>query len=195
MPIAAPSANLSGRPSGTTGSDVLHDLQGRVKCVLDAGPTMAGLESTVVDIHRRPPAILRPGAVTLEMLAPFFPDISLYSGDENVESGAVPPPTPGLKYRHYTPENAHVVLFELHSNGAVDSTAGINGNGTYESHLAAMQQRIFERLRALLAANKRVAVLHVHKGISYDAFADKLVLWYVACVVLAFDFILTALLR
>lgn len=68
-PLAAPSANLSGRPSPTTAEHVKKDLEGKIEAILDAGPTGIGIESTVLDITERPFKVLRPGAVTLEQLA------------------------------------------------------------------------------------------------------------------------------
>ena len=65
FPIAAPSANLSGRPSPTTAKHVMDDLNGKIEYVIDGGSTQVGLESTVVDLHSNPPLILRPGGVTL----------------------------------------------------------------------------------------------------------------------------------
>ena len=71
-PIAAPSANLSGRPSPTTGRHVLQDLKGEIDMILDGGPVEVGVESTVLDLSHRLPAILRPGSVTWEELEPFI---------------------------------------------------------------------------------------------------------------------------
>ena len=68
LPVAAPSANLSGRPSPTRGSHVVEDLNGKIEMIIDAGPTGMGLESTVLDLTGTRPRILRPGGVTLEML-------------------------------------------------------------------------------------------------------------------------------
>jgi len=68
VPIAAPSANLSGRPSPTTAQHVITDLKGRIKCIIDGGPASVGLESTVLDMSRDPPMILRPGGITFEQL-------------------------------------------------------------------------------------------------------------------------------
>ncbi|MDR3331675.1 MAG: threonylcarbamoyl-AMP synthase [Synergistaceae bacterium] len=97
LPIAAPSANRSGRPSPTTACAVADDLGGSVALILDAGPTTIGLESTVVDVTRDAVAILRPGGVTKEMLAKV---VDLFEGDESDLSHR----SPGTKHRHYAPD-------------------------------------------------------------------------------------------
>ena len=112
VPIAAPSANLSGRPSPTTAAHVVADLDGRVPFVVDGGPCAFGVESTVVDLMADPPLILRPGGVTLEQLRALFPSISVFEGSVDK------PATPGLKYTHYSPD-APVVVFE----GSADDIA------------------------------------------------------------------------
>ncbi|RKP22201.1 putative translation factor, partial [Rozella allomycis CSF55] len=107
-PLAAPSANLSGRPSPTTAAHVLKDLNGRIEYILDGGSCLSGLESTVLDIDSE--TILRPGGITLEDLKEVLPNVKVYvkGTDENMENR---PATPGMKYRHYAP-NAKVLIFE-----------------------------------------------------------------------------------
>lgn len=102
-PIAAPSANLSGRPSGTAGRHVFQDLGGKIDMVLDAGPVEVGVESTVLDISTHPPTILRPGAVTPEQLEPIIGKVVF--GKE----GQLLKRSPGTRYRHYSPK-AEVTL-------------------------------------------------------------------------------------
>jgi len=99
-PLAGPSANASGRPSPTRAEHVLEDLGGRIDMILDAGPTGVGVESTVLDLTRHPPVILRPGGVTAEALAEVVGELrELAPG----EVGEGPAPSPGTKYRHYAP--------------------------------------------------------------------------------------------
>ncbi|MEW6397774.1 MAG: L-threonylcarbamoyladenylate synthase [Bacillota bacterium] len=99
-PLAGPSANVSGRPSPTAAEHVLEDLEGRIEMILDAGPTGVGVESTVLDLTRRPPVVLRPGGVTAETLAGVVGELrELSPGD----IGEGPAPSPGTKYRHYAP--------------------------------------------------------------------------------------------
>ena len=110
-PLAAPSANRSGRPSPTTAAHVLDDLNGRIAAIVDGGPCQIGVESTVIDALAKPPLILRPGGVTLEQLRTVLPDIELYNAKKHGSQHHDKPATPGLKYRHYAP-NAPVVLVE-----------------------------------------------------------------------------------
>jgi len=97
LPVAAPSANLFSRPSPTRAAHVLEDLRGRIDMVLDAGETAVGVESTVLDVTTDPPTILRPGAVTPEMLREVLSEVSLVAR----EGG--PMRSPGLLERHYSP--------------------------------------------------------------------------------------------
>jgi len=102
-PVAAPSANLSGSPSGTTARHVLQDLQGKIDMILDTGAVKVGIESTVLDISVRPPAILRPGAITPEQLETIVGEVTV--GKEVCLSKR----SPGTRYRHYSPK-AEVIL-------------------------------------------------------------------------------------
>ena len=108
-PLAAPSANLSGFPSPTTAAHVFHDLSGRIPAIVDGGPCEIGLESSVVNAAASPPLLLRPGGLTLEKLATLLPDIIALT--PSMLAVDAPPPTPGLKYRHYAP-NAKLMLME-----------------------------------------------------------------------------------
>jgi L-threonylcarbamoyladenylate synthase len=99
-PIAAPSANRSGFTSPTTAAHVLSEFAGRIPLILDGGPSSIGLESTVLDLSSTLPTILRPGAITLEMLRGLLPTVrSLHSTVATTESA----PSPGLHSRHYAP--------------------------------------------------------------------------------------------
>ncbi len=102
-PVAAPSANRSGRPSPTDWQDVYADLKGRIPCILKGGFSEVGLESTVVDCTVDPPQVLRTGAIGLEALQEVVPTI----GVGLKTSGVVK--SPGMKYRHYAP-NAKVLM-------------------------------------------------------------------------------------
>ncbi len=104
-PIAAPSANLSGRPSPTTAEHVYEDLRGRIEVILDGGPTRIGVESTVLDMTTSPPTILRPGGVSPEHLRPLLGDVRLGAEAEVARR------SPGTQYRHYRPR-ADVILIE-----------------------------------------------------------------------------------
>ncbi|WP_035099967.1 L-threonylcarbamoyladenylate synthase [Aneurinibacillus terranovensis] len=101
LPVAAPSANLSGRPSPTTAQHVREDLNGRIAGILDGGATGIGVESTVVDITGNIPVILRPGGITAEQVAGIAGDVEM---DPGLVNEAVAPKSPGMKYRHYAPK-------------------------------------------------------------------------------------------
>lgn len=111
VPVAAPSANRSGRPSTTTAEHCAEDLNGRIDLILDGGPCEIGVESTIVDLTDTEPVLLRPGAVTVEMLAETL-------GKEPVKDKALlralaegeKPKAPGMKYRHYAPKAPLVVV-------------------------------------------------------------------------------------
>ncbi|MBL0174095.1 MAG: threonylcarbamoyl-AMP synthase [Ignavibacteria bacterium] len=98
VPLAAPSANRSGRPSPTCAEDVLAELGGRIFAVLDGGPCAVGIESTVLDLSRRAPSILRPGVVTREQL-----ESVLGTRVGVARSNTLHPASPGMKYAHYAP--------------------------------------------------------------------------------------------
>ena len=99
--IAAPSANTSGRPSPTMAEHVEEDLTGRIDMILDGGPVSIGLESTILDMTVTPPMILRPGAITQEMLEACIGEVTV---DKAVIKPNQRPKAPGMKYRHYAPK-------------------------------------------------------------------------------------------
>lgn len=100
VPVAAPSANISGRPSPTTAAAVLHDMAGRIPLILDGGPCEFGVESTIVETNGNMATILRPGAITAEMLGELAERVEL---DPALAGGSVRPKAPGMKYTHYAP--------------------------------------------------------------------------------------------
>jgi L-threonylcarbamoyladenylate synthase len=112
-PVAAPSANLSGRPSPTSWRAVLEDLDGRIECVLTGDDTEIGLESTVVDCTTPVPVVLRAGALSIEDIRQAVPDAVEFEGND-----IGPAKSPGLRHKHYAP-NARVVI--------VSNTAEVHG--------------------------------------------------------------------
>lgn len=109
QPVAAPSANRSGRPSPTEARHVYDDLTGRIPMILDGGATGIGVESTVLDVTTPIPTILRPGGVTKEMLEVIIGDV--FQPTKLQAEAKETPKAPGMKYTHYAP-NAPVVLIE-----------------------------------------------------------------------------------
>lgn len=101
VPIAAPSANISGRPSPTDAKTCYEDLAGKINLILDGGNTNYGVESTVLDLTTKLPTIYRPGGITLEMLKKIYPNAVL---DKAILSAKEKPKSPGQKYKHYAPK-------------------------------------------------------------------------------------------
>jgi L-threonylcarbamoyladenylate synthase len=111
-PIAAPSANLAGKPSPTSAQHVLQDLKGRIDAILDGGRTKIGVESTVLDLTSRYPTILRPGGISKESLEKVLAKVKVHKlarAEMKVEE--VVALSPGMKYRHYAPR-AEMILVE-----------------------------------------------------------------------------------
>lgn len=104
LPIAAPSANRSGKPSPTQASHVLEDMEGRIPLILDGGPCEVGVESTVLDLCHGRPCVLRPGGVTREMLESVLGPVDIAGSVlRPLQEGEVAR-SPGMRYRHYAPE-------------------------------------------------------------------------------------------
>jgi L-threonylcarbamoyladenylate synthase len=119
-PIAAPSANLAGKPSPTTAQHVLDDLEGRIDAVLDAGATRVGVESTVLDVTIDPPLLLRPGGTSVEALREILGEVKLHPFVAAERELAVREArSPGMKHKHYAPK-AEVVLVEGSLEAVVD---------------------------------------------------------------------------
>lgn len=115
VPLAAPSANASTKPSPTTAEHVLHDLSGRISMIIDGGACTVGMESTVVDGLCNPPVVLRPGGVSLEAIKECAGWERVVKGYvDKSEVGGSAPRAPGMKYKHYSPK-AKVLLFEASS--------------------------------------------------------------------------------
>lgn len=109
-PIAAPSANISGRPSPTTAAHVLHDLDGKIDAIIDAGSTCIGVESTVIDMSGEKPVILRPGYVSAKKIEEIIGEVAIGYTDHVTDTQDIVR-SPGMKYTHYSP-SATVILLE-----------------------------------------------------------------------------------
>lgn len=117
VPIAAPSANLSGKPSTTTAQHVLNDMDGRIAAILDGGPCEVGVESTIVDLTGEKPRLLRPGGITPEALTEVLGELEV----DPAVLGSIADDTvvraPGMKYKHYAPQ-AQVIIVDGNSRAA-----------------------------------------------------------------------------
>lgn len=123
LPIAAPSANTSGKPSPTLGEHVYHDMEDKIPLILDGGPTKIGIESTVIDMTSEPPVILRPGNVTKEQIEKIVGTVRL-----SAEIHGNAPKSPGMKYTHYAPD-APVYLIEDDSKLITMAIEHLQGKG------------------------------------------------------------------
>ena len=150
VPVAAPSANTSGRPSPTTADHVWQDMNGRIEMIIDGGPVGIGVESTIVDVSSAVPAVLRPGAITMEMLEAVLGDVSVDPAILGPLSADVRPKAPGMKYKHYAPK-ADLTLVEPED---VDRE-----NGLDEKQLQAMIGKVRELSRGKIEAGCRVGVI------------------------------------
>lgn len=111
VPIAAPSANTSGKPSPTTAQHVIDDLFGKIDAVIDGGAANVGLESTIVDVSGEIPVLLRPGGITYEQLCEVLGEVTLGQSVTEQLSANATAIAPGMKYPHYSP-NAQVIVLK-----------------------------------------------------------------------------------
>lgn len=180
VPVAAPSANTSGRPSPTTADHVWQDMNGRIEMIIDGGPVGIGVESTIVDVSSAVPAVLRPGAITMEMLQEVLGEVSVDPAILGPLSADVRPKAPGMKYKHYAPK-ADFTLVEpegpartagparmadsvrtadsVRMDGADRNTAADQANGLNEKQLQAMICKVQELAREKLEAGYNVGVI------------------------------------
>lgn len=141
--IAAPSANLSGRPSPTQASHVLHDMADRIPLILDGGPCNLGIESTVLDLSQGPPTILRPGSIRvhqLERVLGFAPALS--DRDERLKH------SPGTRYPHYSPSVPVILIFPEVGNASfleLLRTNGAQGKVAYMGKRSVPEHTLFKR--------------------------------------------------
>nr|WP_297283371.1 L-threonylcarbamoyladenylate synthase [uncultured Agathobaculum sp.] len=168
VPLAAPSANTSGRPSTTTAEHVLRDMDGKIAAILDGGPCGVGVESTVVTLALDKPRLLRPGGITLEQLETVLGEVEVDRALFEKIGDDVEVSAPGMKYRHYAPKAPVTVVrgdpqktadyIAEHINGPTGvlcfdeyqdrfPTCAVECFGS-QSDLAAQAREVFDRLRA-----------------------------------------------
>ena len=188
-PVAAPSANPSGKPSPTKAQHVLNDIGGRIPYILDGGDCRVGLESTVLDISGETPKILRPGGLTHDELKSVLGGVDVADGVESVEK----PMSPGMKYRHYAPKapltavsgspdkTAEYIIPQLNNSTAAlmfEDFAITHPNvvqyGHSEDHTA-QASRLFDALREIdqLGVSKIYAQLPQEDGLGH-AIANRI---------------------
>ncbi|VVC00527.1 Threonylcarbamoyl-AMP synthase [uncultured archaeon] len=179
-PIAAPSANLFGKPSPTNARHVLDDLEGKIDAVIDGGQTRIGVESTVIDLSGKSPVMIRPGGITLEQLEAAIGKVKMHPMSKKIaknnagNSKKVLAIAPGMKYRHYAPE-AEVILVEGPSPKAKKEIREImsknRGKKIKVMHLGrrpgADAKMLYSRLRELDSGKVELAIVHCssEKGI------------------------------
>ena len=147
VPVAAPSANTSGRPSPTTAQHVLQDMDGRIEMIIDGGAVGIGVESTIVDVSVDVPTVLRPGAITMEMLEEVLGEVAIDPAILGPMAEGIRPKAPGMKYKHYAPK-ADLTLVEP-QDGDLENPEGI------KRMIAKVQELAEEKI----AAGYRVGVI------------------------------------
>lgn len=157
VPVAAPSANTSGRPSPTTADHVYQDMNGKIEMIVDGGPVGIGLESTIVDVSGDVPSMLRPGAVTMEMLRKTLGRVEVDPAITGPLKPDVKPKAPGMKYRHYAPA-AELVLVECEKyREAGDMAGSVDHVGDSEQEQVA--KKIMELANEKLEAGYQVGII------------------------------------
>lgn len=152
VPVAAPSANVSGRPSPTLAKHVVEDMDGRIEMIIDGGNIAIGIESTIVDMTSEPPVILRPGYVTKALMEEIIGEVSLDPTLLIKPTEDLRPKAPGMKYRHYAPR-AELTLYE----GEIEQVTAV----------------VWEQAACKLAQDKKVAIIATEES---KAVYDKLAL-------------------
>ena len=143
--ISAPSANTSGKPSPTTASHVEEDLGGKIDMIVDGGSVEIGVESTILDMTVEPPMILRPGAITRQMLSEVIGEVAVDETLISEQSGKAPK-APGMKYRHYAPD-ADMIIVE----------------GEPEEAVKAIRQLVYEQARQ----GKKSGIIATNESMPY----------------------------
>ncbi|ADL08783.1 translation factor SUA5 [Thermosediminibacter oceani DSM 16646] len=164
VPIAAPSANISGRPSPTTAGDVYEDLAGRVDIILDGGPCEVGVESTVLDLTGEVPVILRPGGVTREELEAVLGRVEL---DPGLAEGQKPK-SPGQKYKHYSPKARVLVVegpIEAQVRKITELAKKLTAEGKKVGIMATVQTRGYYETGCVLSVGDREAPLTISSNL------------------------------
>ena len=179
-PIAAPSANISGKPSPTLAEHVIDDFYGRIECIIDGGETKIGVESTVIDLSSERPTLLRPGGLPLEEIEKVIGGVEIHPAVRGKLVDVAR--SPGMKYKHYSP-NAQVIVVEgkrenvrrkiaelVHEYRADGLTVGVMATEEYDAdeffHLGSTEEEVARNLfRALRELDKRGVDVIIAEGI------------------------------
>ncbi|NJE10767.1 L-threonylcarbamoyladenylate synthase [Thermococcus sp. MAR1] len=179
-PIAAPSANISGKPSPTLAEHVIDDFYGRIECIIDGGETKIGVESTVIDLSSERPTLLRPGGLPLEEIEKVIGEVEIHPAVRGKLVDVAR--SPGMKYRHYSP-SAQVIVVEGKRENVKGKIAelvevyrskglrvGVMATEEYEAdeffHLGKTEEEVARNLfRALRELDKRGVDVIIAEGI------------------------------
>jgi len=175
FPVAAPSANLSGKPSLTRIEDVIETFSGKADLLLRGEEPVHGIESTVLDLSKQPPLYLRPGVVSFEELKLLLPDLDRWSGGDK-------PPSPGMKYRHYAPTGKVEIYHNILEIKTIDLFAEIGFEVTGKG---ALSRKVFSNteyareLYAFFTLSDRKGIKSVycqfpHAGVLQEALLERL---------------------
>lgn len=177
IPVAAPSANLSTRPSITRIEDIVETFSQKVDLILE-GDCEVGIESTVIDLSTNPPIYLRPGKITYEELLHHFPDMIKFNST-SIDSSPI---SPGLKYRHYSPDSEVILVDSLANINQKLEFGQIGFNHFYDSNLSIKVIDNLDYMKKLFAffidcdkkKLKRAYCQIPQSGIGYDALMNRI---------------------
>ena len=176
FPVAAPSANLSGKPSLTRIQDVIETFSDSVDLLLTGDEPIHGIESTVIDLSKEQPVYLRPGIVSFDELLPLLPSLTRWSGGDN-------PPSPGMKYRHYAPSGKVKIYrntLEINDVGEFSEIGfEVTGKGVVSKKVATNTEYAQE-LYAFFTLSDRKVLKYVHcqlprEGALHEALLERLI--------------------
>lgn len=159
VPIAAPSANLSGSPSPTTATHTYNDLNGRIPLIIDGGESNVGLESTVISLATEPPTLLRPGGITAEQIESVIGKIVIDKGVTNMLDANAIVASPGMKYKHYAPK-ARVIILKGSTDEYINYVNSHNENGVGALCYSGDEKRLNTQYIVLGSKNDYVAQAH-----------------------------------
>ena len=152
LPIAAPSANTSGKPSPTNASRVIEDMAGKIDCIIDGASSEYGVESTIVDTTSEIPTVLRPGGITYEMLESIVGEIVIDPAISHKLKEGEQPKAPGMKYTHYSP-NAEVFIIKNSS-----AYSGISHHNMF-GNLDNLREKLTNLVQTGHEAGKKIGIL------------------------------------